>query len=89
MTDVVNGLLVRERTIMLAKRGPHRKAYAGLWSFPGGHVEEGESLSQALRRELQEEIGITPITYRRQGTITDPNAKAPNVITYHMYVVTA
>lgn len=42
---------------LLAQRPPG-KVYAGYWEFPGGKVEPGESLQQALRRELQEELGI-------------------------------
>ncbi len=46
------------REFLLAQR-PEGKVYAGYWEFPGGKLEAGESVEQALRRELQEEIGIT------------------------------
>ena len=42
---------------LLAQRPPG-KAYAGYWEFPGGKVEPGESAADAIRRELQEELGI-------------------------------
>lgn len=44
--------------ILLAER-PADKAMAGLWEFPGGKVEDGESPEKALIRELGEELGIT------------------------------
>ncbi len=43
--------------VLLAQR-PEGKSLAGLWEFPGGKVEPGESPEQALIRELQEELGI-------------------------------
>jgi len=54
---VVAGLIVEKTKILLAQRrvGSHR---GGLWEFPGGKIKESEEPRQALRRELQEELGI-------------------------------
>ena len=44
--------------LFLARRGPAAKNERGLWKFPGGSVEFGETLAQALAREMREEYGI-------------------------------
>jgi mutator protein MutT len=44
--------------IFLARRGPAAKNERGLWEFPGGSVEFGERLADALKREMREEYGI-------------------------------
>lgn len=50
--------LVKDRRVLLAQR-PAGKSLAGLWEFPGGKIELGESPEVALIRELDEELGIT------------------------------
>ena len=57
--DVAVGVLIDPEGRFLLTSRPAGKAYAGYWEFPGGKVEAGESIEQALRRELQEEIGVT------------------------------
>ncbi|ODN69097.1 8-oxo-dGTP diphosphatase MutT [Methylobrevis pamukkalensis] len=51
LVDVDNRVLISQR--------PEGKALAGLWEFPGGKVDPGESPEDALVRELAEELGIT------------------------------
>ena len=50
-------LIDRDGRVLLAQR-PAGKSMAGLWEFPGGKVEPGETPEVALVRELQEELGI-------------------------------
>ncbi len=50
-------LMDADGRVLLAKR-PQGKAFAGLWEFPGGKLEEGETPEAALVRELYEEVGI-------------------------------
>lgn len=60
-TRVVVGLLFADDgRILIAKRN-RRKLYGGLWEFPGGKVEPGETVEQALIREISEELAA-PIT---------------------------
>jgi 8-oxo-dGTP diphosphatase len=62
--EVAVGVLIErddagdEGRFLLTSR-PEGKVYAGYWEFPGGKLEAGESVEDALRRELHEELGIT------------------------------
>jgi 8-oxo-dGTP diphosphatase len=59
VVDVAVGVLIRPQGDFLLTSRPVGKVYAGYWEFPGGKLEAGETVEQALARELQEEIGIT------------------------------
>ncbi len=54
---VVAGFLKKGDKFLLVRR-PLNKKRGGLWEFPGGKVEDGETLKEAIERELKEELGI-------------------------------
>jgi len=58
VVDVAVGVLIRPDGDFLLTSRPVGKVYAGYWEFPGGKFESGESVEQALSRELFEELGI-------------------------------
>ncbi len=55
---VAAALVDADNRVLLAQR-PEGRSMAGLWEFPGGKVDAGETPEQALIRELREELGIT------------------------------
>ncbi len=59
MVEVAVGVLIAPDGSFLMTSRPPGKVYAGYWEFPGGKLEAGETVAQALRRELHEELGIT------------------------------
>ena len=56
--DVAVGVLIDAQGRFLLTSRPAGKVFAGYWEFPGGKLEANETVEQALRRELHEEIGI-------------------------------
>lgn len=58
LVRVVAAIIRREQKLLITQRRGHSHL-GGLWEFPGGKVEPGESLEQALVREIAEEIGVT------------------------------
>ena len=56
---VACALLDADGRVLIAQR-PEGKALAGLWEFPGGKVDAGETPEQAVVRELREELGVEP-----------------------------
>jgi 8-oxo-dGTP pyrophosphatase MutT (NUDIX family) len=66
---VLAAVIVRDGRWLLCRRPPHKR-HGGRWEFPGGKLENGESLHDAARRELMEELGVAvsavgDVVYRR------------------------
>jgi len=59
--DVAVGVIERPDGQVLLARRPEGKPYAGYWEFPGGKVEPGEPVADALARELAEELGLAAV----------------------------
>ena len=59
LIPVAAGVLIDERGRLLIAQRPVGKVAAGKWEFPGGKIEAGETVTEALRRELIEELGVT------------------------------
>ena len=57
MKTVTAAIIRKKNKVLVARRAPGEKL-AGMWEFPGGKLEEGETLQECLERELEEEFGI-------------------------------
>lgn len=58
LLNVVGAVLIKNNKIILPKRGSNLKVLPDKYEFPGGKVEENETLKEALKRELYEELSI-------------------------------
>ncbi|MBU6210701.1 MAG: (deoxy)nucleoside triphosphate pyrophosphohydrolase [Gammaproteobacteria bacterium] len=85
MRVVAGALLDRAGLVLIAQR-PRGKVLAGRWEFPGGKLADGESPSDALQRELREELGIDVRQFEWVLDIENALAKSP--LTLHCFVVT-
>jgi 8-oxo-dGTP diphosphatase len=90
MITVLCGIIVNtEGEIFIARRKPG-KSFAGKWEFPGGKLEEGESESDCLKRELLEELGMQVQVGERLGeNVHHYPTFSIRLIAYHCRFVSA
>ena len=86
VAECVSGVLMRRGAVLVEKRRADDEADPGLTLLPGGHVEPEESLDQALKREMREELGIrvektAPLLVRRY---TASNGERQRIHYFHI-----
>jgi len=67
---VVDGIFLENGKTLMVKR--RRFPFIGFWVLPGGHVEYGERVEEAIKREMKEELGVTVKIKKLFGVYSDP-----------------
>src|SRR5215471_12504964 len=86
MKQVVAALILRESKVLICQRTRHQTMPLK-WEFPGGKVEPGEHPDQALRRELEEELGIHAVIGSKVATIQHSYGSGASVELHFFLVV--
>jgi len=85
----VGALFIRpDGKVLLGLRAPTKKVWPNHWDTIGGRVEDGESLEEALVREVQEEVGVTPTRFTLIATVRERQPDIYGKALHHVYVVT-
>jgi 8-oxo-dGTP diphosphatase len=90
VTRTVGALFIRpDGKVLLGLRAASKKSWPNHWDSIGGRVEDGESLDEALIREVQEEVGVTPTQFRLIATVRERQPDIYGDALHHVYAVTS
>lgn len=73
--ECVAAMVLMDAAVLVEERKPTKRVVPGAVALPGGHVEPGEGIEDALRREIKEELGITPLEVRYVCTLLHRSAE--------------
>jgi 8-oxo-dGTP diphosphatase len=89
-SNTVGALFIRsDSKVLLGLRSPSKKSWPDHWDTIGGHVEAGESLEDALVREIREETGVTPTAFKLVAIVREPRPDLYGDALHHIYAVTS
>lgn len=81
----IGSIIIKEGKIALIKRG--NEPGKGKWSIPGGHVELGEPLEQAVIRETEEETGLDVENPRLVDVVSNVDLDESGKVKYHYVII--
>jgi 8-oxo-dGTP pyrophosphatase MutT (NUDIX family) len=82
-------MMNEEGQVLLGLRAPWKPAWPDHWDIIGGHVESGETLEEAMIREVREETGMTPTSFRWLACLPERRPDVNGDGSHHIYVVTS
>jgi len=89
ITEVVGLWLIHpERGLLLEYRPHDARCYPAQWDTPGGKLEPGERPEEALRREMDEELGVTPLDASPIAVCEDTDPASGRRFRHHIFVAT-
>ena len=89
IAKTVGAFLVRQSgEVLMGLRASWKAAWPLHWDTIGGRVEDGESLDQALIREVHEEVGVRPTTFRLLAIVRERRPDIHGEMLHHLYAVT-
>ena len=80
--------LFKDGSVLLGRRSDQADFYPGVWDAIGGHLKAGESPQEALLRELNEEIGVSPVEFALLASLPEPFPEIHGEAIYHIFLVT-
>ena len=75
--------------VLLGLRSTTKRTWPGYWDIIGGHVEDGESLDDALVRESREEVGVIPFRFKLIARFKERQPEIHGDALHHVYAVTS
>ncbi len=87
MRVTTGGTLIKDGKLLLGFRSNDKTYYPNTWDVFGGHCEIGETVEQALIREIVEELGVTPLRYQELGVFDEPNPEKYRQGHHYIYAV--
>jgi 8-oxo-dGTP pyrophosphatase MutT (NUDIX family) len=89
IVKTVGAMIVSNRAVLLGLRSPSKIVRPNCWDIIGGHAEHGESLDDALVREVKEEVGVIASQFRLIAIFRERQPERYGDVSHHVYAVTA
>tara|TARA_Y100001956_G_C4031891_1_gene146660 strand:- start:297 stop:689 length:393 start_codon:yes stop_codon:yes gene_type:complete len=80
----VSFIMLNGEEVLLEKRSEYKKTDPGLITIPGGHIEGGETPTEAMKREMNEELNVTPIDFQYLCSLYHPTSEMQLI---HYFVI--